>query len=346
MTPATRFRVCLLIAAAAAAAIIAPRYIADPYGVFRAVDAPTHKQVNLRIVKQDRLQAGCAGADSYVLGNSRATAYETAALEDIYGGRFFNMNVPAETWRGIELRALWLIDHCSPERLIVSLSPAAFRYGFFDESYSRVEPAMITGRPDWLIRADFLRVPMSAAFTNADSQGQFLYEPATGHWRYPALEARRASGEGFPGASRCASPGERSYRPKRYAGQKRALARILKAAGSQDVELVFIVEPLSATILTRLGAEIYTGWLTDVAPQVPELVFLGGFHDFTLDGVNYWDQTHFRPGPTTALLNEALKHRNGAMVGAWSRPHYDRLTAMVAANYAGHAYLCDGTGGS
>ena len=340
-----RFILCLLLIPAAAAATVAPRHIADPYGVFRTVGAPTHKQVNLRIVKQDRLQAGCAGADSFVLGNSRATAYETAALEEIYGGRFYSLNIPADTWRGIDLRALWLIKHCGPARLVVSMSPMGFRYGFFDESYARMEPAAISGRADWLIRADFLRAPMSALFTNAASEGQFLYDPETGHWQYPAIEARRAAGEPFAGVDQCALRGVRKYRPKRYAGQKRAIARIRDAASAAGVDAVFVVEPLSATILTRMDVETYSGWLADVAPAAPELVFLGGFHDFTLDGLNYWDQTHFRPGPTTALLHQALQNRDGPMVGVWSRPHYDRLTGIVAANYAGHAYLCDGKSG-
>lgn len=338
----TRFLIAAALVPLAVMAVVAPRYIIDPYGVFHPPQTETAKHVNLRYVKQRWLDDHCGDYGGFVFGNSRANGYETAALEEIYGTQFFNMTVPTESWRGIKVRAEWILDHCAPEIFVVPLGPGATRYPFFTEDYARIEPARFTGSSEWRLRADYLRAPMPAVLNNEKAGGRgYSYDPATGHWRYPLSEESRASGRRIPSIEECPLEGQvRNYTPRRYVNQYRVMADLEERAAARGVKIVWIVNPLSAAILRRQGAQLYVDWVDAILKQTGEIVFLGGYNAFTTNSLNYWDNSHFRPSMTGDFLKEAMKSRNDAMNGVWTADHSEELRRALSRNLAERSAKC------
>lgn len=342
-----RFLIALLVLPLSAAAIVAPRYIADPYGVFHGAEETTSKRINLRVAKQRWLSKHCGEYEGYIFGNSRATGYETRMLSEVYGVDFYNMTVPTESWRGIQARTDWLIDHCDPKIFVVTLDPGATRFPFFTRDYARLEPPALSGRPAIRFYADYLRAPLSKAVNDAGTAPRgYVYEPATGHWRYPEAEAARNAGEeAFPWRG-CSNQASRPYRARHYRSQDRIMRWIQRRAINADIDLVWVVHPLGAPILNQQGKEVYLKWTDAMLARTEELVFLGGYHEFAEDPLNYWDDSHFRPSATADLYRQAIEgpvSRN--MVGVWTPERRNALRAKINRSYAAHIAACNAQAG-
>ena len=337
-----RFLLCLLIIPAAALAVAAPRYVADPYGVFNPPEGViSGNRPNLRFIKHLKLSQSCRAGEGYVLGTSRATGYDVETLEDIYGFPFFNYTVPTENWAGMEFRARWLMEHCDPGLVVLTLDPLTFRVESYTDDYLRLDPPEMTGRNPLLYRLDYLRTPMSSILRLESSRDdRFQYDADTGHWSIPASEHARAAGRGLDEKGRCGARRLRGDKAPRFRPQIESMEAIKDTARQTGTDLLWAVTPLSSTYQNRFDIEFYRGWALQMLGVTEEFLFLAGYNPFTTDGTAYWEYSHFRYTAAGPFIRESLKHRDTALNGVWTQGAAEDFAAALTANYAAHRARC------
>jgi len=339
-----RFTLALALIPLAAALIAAPRFVVDPYGVFRQPEQVVEGfRPNLRFIKHVALSRSCEPGWGYVLGTSRATGYDVAAMERIYGVPFFNYTVPTESWRGLQMRADWLIANCQPAILVMTIDPLTRRMDIYADDYLRLEPPELTGANALGYRLDYLRVPMSAVLRPTVRDDRFAYDPETGHWSIPEVELSRSRGNPLDERNRCAPRRMQTYPKQQHSGQIRVLEQIAsaaEAAEAAETPIVWVVNPLSATFLNRFSAEYYRDWTLDFLSAAGELVMLGGYNAYTTNGLNYWEPSHFRIAPTGPFYAQALESRNERLVGVWTAANASRLGPLITESFDEHRRAC------
>ena len=274
----------------------------DPYRVLFP-DRPNLRnfEPNARTGKIAFLSAhDCARFGGFMLGPSRANFYTTPAVEQAFGGHWYNMTVAGETVAGMYRRGPWLLEHCRPKQLVVTVDPVQFGWGpDYGSDLLRGEPPETGGpsRPRFLLR--YLLLPPQAIWLGAREMlfpGPVLYRlnlaDGTHYARGADLE------EASTGPARHGHLTEVCHAPEPIRADYMAanldrLAALLAAARAQGVPVTVLAHPVNQNQLAALDFDQVVAWAEAVARMSDRLLFFGGFNQFSTDDSRFTDASHF-----------------------------------------------------
>jgi hypothetical protein len=340
--------VVLLLAATTLAASVA----LDPYRVlFPDRGNLRNFEPNERATKIAQLGAnGCAQFDGFMLGASRANFYPTPSVEAAFGGRWYNMTVAGETMAGMYRRARWLLTHCSPKHLVVTVDPLQFGWGpDYGSDLLRGEPPETGGpsRMRFLLR--YLFLPPQAIWLAAR---ELLFP------RPVLYEINRADGTHFQGGATLAEAGalpprqghlrEICYapepiRPDTMAANLKLLADLVAEARARGVKVTALAHPVNQNQLATLDFDQVAAWAEAVARISDRLLFFGGFNPLSTDDSRFFDASHFDETLGKAVMALAAGMTTAppdALIGLYDTMTAPVLRTRLAANLAERAARC------
>jgi hypothetical protein len=348
---ATVIGLVLLLALSTLAASIA----LDPYRVLVPDRANLRNfEPNARAGKIAHLSAhDCTRFDGFMLGPSRANFYPTQAVEQAFGGHWYNMTVAGETVAGMYRRGVWLLRHCRPKQLVVTVDPLQFGWGpDYGSDLLRGEPPETGGpsRPRFLLR--YLFLPPQAIWLAArelmfprDLLYRLNLSDGTHYQRGADLAA---AGDAPPRhghlAQVCHAP--EPIRADYMAHNLALLADLLAAARAEGVAVTVLAHPVNQNQLATLDFDQIAAWAEAVARISDRLLFFGGFNAFSTNDARFIDTSHFDetlgqqvmrlvPGMTTTPPE--------GLIGLYTAATAPVLRQRLAANLAERAARCAGS---
>jgi hypothetical protein len=346
---------CLAVLGAALAlllATVAASVALDPYRVLDPLRANLRNfEPNQRAVKLAWLQANaCGGAEVFVLGASRANAYPTQAVEALLGGPAYSFAVAGETVDGMRRRALWLLQHCRPRHLLVTLDPLQFDWpADYGADLLRGEPPETGGpsRARFLLR--YLLLPPAAIWIAGREAlwprpELFIVNRADGTHRGPSDPPDGAGPRPLRRGHLpivCHAP-ERA-RPDLVAANLDRLRQLVDAARQQGVAVTALVHPVNQNQLALKDASDVVEWAEAVARITDRLLFFGGYNDFSTDDGAYFDLSHFDIQAGRLVIETAARSTvvpPEGLVGLYDAASAPLLRARLAENMAARIAAC------
>jgi hypothetical protein len=340
--------IVLLLALATLAASVA----LDPYRVLWPNRGNLRNfEPNERATKLAQLStSGCAQFDGFVLGASRANFYPTASVEAAFGGRWYNMTVAGETMAGMRRRGLWLMDHCRPTHLVITVDPLQFGWGpDYGTDLLRGEPPETGGpsRMRFLLR--YLFLPPHAIWLAAREvlfPRPILYEInlADGtHFQRDADLATAAAHSPRRGHLAVVCHAPEPIRRDNMAANLALLEDLAAQAKARGVRLTALAHPVNQNQLAAMEFPQVAAWAEAVARITDRLLFFGGFNALSMDDSRFFDASHF-----DELLGQQVMQLAAGMtttppdglIGLYDAATAPLLRERLMANLAGRAAAC------
>lgn len=346
-------RFSLIVFAVLVLAVFPPRLLIDPYRVFGLTGFNARNfEPNTRYLKIEHLRRHCGDLDGYVLGTSRVNFYGTEAPERLFGGRFYNLSVSAETVPGMVARVDWLLANCPVHRVLVGLDFDWFGYEQREESDNlRREHYLLSGDSPLAFYASYLTVPFRSLRRTVSAQWrrdtEYHFDPVAGLVTTPARDRQMRAGP---------LPYWREFRPICYrpvvrmaaaaAPVARNLERLRQMAArlrESGVEATFVINPVNQNLAAQFDAVEFAAWSRAVAEATGGVWFLGGFHALTENDARWYEENHFdfRLGEDL-LAMIAGRQPAPPPVGFYRAADAARLAAAVRANYDSRRQACGG----
>lgn len=324
----------------------------DPYRVLFPDRANLRNfEPNARAEKIAYLSAhDCTRFEGFVLGPSRANFYPTHSVEQAFGGRWYNMTVAGETVVGMYRRGLWLLGHCRPRQLLVTVDPLQFGWApDYGSDLLRGEPPETGGpsRPRFLLR--YLLLPPRAIWLAARE----LLFPRPVLYRLDLSDGTHSQAGADPAAPGDATPrhdhlhrvcyATEPIRPDHMEASLTALAGLLAEARAQGVAVTVLAHPVNQNQLATLDFDQVADWAEAVARISDRLLFFGGFNELSTDDSRFIDPSHFDEGlgrQVMRLVPGMATTPPEGLVGLYTEATAPVLRARLAANLAERRARC------
>ncbi len=354
-----RFRSYLRTLAVIVAALVALKVglsvVIDPYqafGTFGIIER--NFEPNTRISKVRFLSERCRDFDSYVLGTSRVNYYNVEDASEIFGGRFYNFNVSAETMGGVRAKLRWLAANCPVERVVVGLDFDWFHSAEFHQGdlLRREHPAAIGGgfKPFRYAAtfAPYLNVPTRTLRRSVRARFEgplrFRLDLETGH--VLLFEDGRIINQSedstvavTPIAAACYAPARLDA--EHYRSSKSILADIVRFLRKSSIEAVFVINPINQNVAARFDPQQYAAFVRDAATITGGVWYFGGFNELTESDERYVDASHFgRPTGAEVLRIIAGQSEPLPPLGFFDAGAADRLHGLALADYRARELRC------
>ncbi len=123
--------------------------IVDPFGVFgdRFLGWWAYNVTrNPQTAKFSYLEQHHEEFDSYVIGGPSAGAWSTQALDQYFGGKFYNLTLNSQDMQDIEQYVRWLVEHYEVKNLVLNVTVDNARtWGVDDRTVTGAMPCQVDG---------------------------------------------------------------------------------------------------------------------------------------------------------------------------------------------------------
>jgi hypothetical protein len=287
--------------------LLAVNYSVDRYSVFHPRDGVFEDflEPNTRVLKTEYLAANCSKFDAIVVGSSRAAAYHTADFNQVFGVNTYNFGVATGSLPGILERLEWLVSiGCMPRRIFLPLSIDRLRFPSRPNDLLRKEHPAIVGTS--VYQREFLLsyLGTDAFFSNVRKLLEKLLEQPEPRLRYDMssgdvdyLWDRELEFSACPEAPVYTDP----VIIREFASY---LARINSLADEHGAELTLLWNPIprAAQLAHREDARRLFNDIGGVSSVIFRLPLAD---DRLIDGHQYHDKGHFKPGLAAAVFESA-----------------------------------------
>jgi len=308
MTAKKWFVTFLITAALLCGCVMLFNYATDAFGVFEhdLFDWPSYEMtLNPRTAKLSWLLKHKDDYDSYILGCSSTSSFETSSLNEAYGASFYNMIVYGADMQDVEQQAKWLLDNCEVKNLLVNVYlDNATIYGATGRNLTRLMPWQMTGEGAFGFRLKYLlcnprygwdKIAKSSEDTYL-TQSFDVFNEATGCYNKIVRDAEPIGDlqeylEKYPGfvnyPSRQMHTGAGAVE-----GTYRSLAAIRDMCAERGVHFEVIAGPVYYKYMENFPREEVEAFYTGLAEVSPYLDCV--LTPFSFDPRFFYDETHFR----------------------------------------------------
>ncbi len=137
---------------------------------------------NIRVLKFRTLNSHCQNFEAIVFGNSRAAAYRTKYIHDLFGLESYNFAVSLESFYGILRKLQWLINNnnCRPKVIFLPISADLLKnysrdYSLPPHDLLRMDHPDIVNRTDY--KLEFYKTYLLSPDVLIDNITPFLTRP-------------------------------------------------------------------------------------------------------------------------------------------------------------------------
>lgn len=341
MTAKKWFVTFLITAALLCGCVMGFNYATDAFGVFQGdlFSWPSYEMtLNPRTAKLSWLQDHKDEYDSYILGCSSTSSFETAALDEAYGASFYNMIVYGADMQDTEQQARWLLENCEVKNLLVNVYlDNATIYGATGRNLTRLMPWQMSGESAAGFRLRYLlcnpRYGWAKLQARADdtylTQSFDVFNEATGCYNKIVRDAEPIGDlaeylEKYPGfvnyPSRQMHTGKAAVE-----GTYRSLAAIRDMCEAKGVHFEVIAGPVYYKYIENFPREEVEAFYTGLAEVTPYLDCV--LTPYSFDPRYFYDETHFRIC-IGDIIAARLAELGGGQTGG---PGYDGLRTVSSA---------------